>query len=209
MRRNASGVRQLTHGRKTMSVQKAEPVEVTRHRFTVAEYERMGQSGILSEDKRVELVCGEVILMSPIGERHAACVGRLTQALILLLRRSAIVWVQNPIVLDDYSEPQPDVAVLKPRADFYEQAHPRPEDVLIVIEVSDTTLEYDRKVKLPLYAAAGIPEAWLVNIPEERIEVYGDPTGGEYRGARSYARGRRLQSHTLEGLRLSVSKVLG
>ncbi|HJQ34132.1 MAG TPA: Uma2 family endonuclease [Pyrinomonadaceae bacterium] len=192
-----------------MSVQEARSVEVTRHRFTVAEYERMGQFGIFSEDKRVELVCGEVILMSPIGERHAACVDFLTQFITLRLRHSAIVRVQNPVQLDDYSEPQPDITVLKPRADFYRHTHPHPEDMLVVIEVSDTTLDYDRKVKLPLYAAAGIPEAWLVNLPEERIEVYGDPAGGEYRSARSYARGRRLQSHTLASLRVSVSKVLG
>ena len=192
-----------------MSVQKAESVEVTRHRFTVADYERMGQFGIFSEDERVELVCGEVILMSPIGERHAACVDFLTQLITLRLRHSAIVRVQNPVLLDDYSEPQPDIALLKRRDDFYRHAHPRPEDVLLVIEVSDSTLAFDQKVKVPLYARAGIPEAWVVNLVEESIEVYSDPAGGEYQTVRSYARGRRLQSHTLAGLRLSVSKVLG
>ena len=192
-----------------MSVQKAESVEVTRHRFTVAEYERMGQFGIFSGDERVELVCGEVVKMSPIGKRHAACVAILTQLITLRLRLSALVWAQNPIVLDDYSEPQPDLAVLKPRGDNYSNSKPTPDDVLIVIEVSDTTLEYDRKVKLPLYAAAGIPEAWVVNLVEECIEVYSDPAGGEYQTVRSYARGRRLQSHTLASLRVSVSKVLG
>jgi Uma2 family endonuclease len=192
-----------------MSVQEAAPVQIIRYSFTVAEYQRMGQVGIFSEDDRVELINGEIVKISPIGEPHASCVGRLTQTLILLLRRRVIVWTQNPIVLDDYSEPQPDLAILRPRADFYRQAHPRPEDVLVVIEVSDTTLEYDRKVKVPLYASAGIPEMWLVNIPEERVEVYSDPAGGEYQTARSYARGRRLQSHTLASLRVSVSKVLG
>jgi Uma2 family endonuclease len=192
-----------------MSVQEAAPVQITRYSFTVAEYQRMGQAGIFSEDDRVELVNGEIVKISPIGEPHAACVGRLTQALTLLLRRSAIVWVQNPIVLDDYSEPQPDVAILRPRADFYGQAHPKPEDVLLVIEVSDSTLGFDRKVKVPLYAAAGIAEVWLVNLPEERIEVYSGPAGGEYQTVRSYIRGRRLQAHTLTALRLSVSKVLG
>jgi Uma2 family endonuclease len=192
-----------------MSVQEAAPVQITRYSFTVAEYQRMGQVGIFSEDDRVELVCGEIIQMSPIGKLHAACVDFLAQFITLRLRHSAIVRVQNPVQLDDYSEPQPDITVLKPREDFYRHAHPRPEDVLIVIEVSDSTLDFDREVKMPLYAAAGIPEAWLVNIPEERIEVYGDPAGGEYQTARSYARGRRLQSHTLASLRLPVSKVLG
>jgi len=192
-----------------MSVQKAKSVQVNRRSFTVAEYERMGQIGIFSEDDRVELVCGEIIEMSPIGERHAACVDFLTQFITLRLRRDAIVRVQNPVQLDDYSEPQPDIAVLKRRDDFYRRAHPRPEDVLLVIEVSDSPLEYDRKVKTPLYAGAGIPEAWLVNLPEERIEVYSDPAGGEYQTARSYARRQKLQSHTLTSLRLSVSQVLG
>ena len=192
-----------------MSVQKAKSVQVNRRSFTVAEYERMGQFGIFSEDARVELVCGEIIDMSPIGERHAACVDFLTQLITLRLRRSVIVRVQNPVQLDDYSEPQPDITVLKPREDFYRHAHPRPEDVLVVIEVSDSTLELDRMVKIPLYAAAGIPEAWLVNLPEERIEVYSDPVGGEYQTVRSYTRGKRLQSHTLAALRVSVSKVLG
>jgi Uma2 family endonuclease len=192
-----------------MSVQKAESVEINRRSFTVAEYERMGQAGIFSEDDRVELVCGEIIEMSPIGERHAACVDALSELLRERLRRSVNVRAQNPIRLDDYSEPQPDIAVLKRRDDFYRHAHPRPEDVLVVIEVSDSTLELDRKVKVPLYAGAGIPEAWVVNLPEERVEVYSDPAGGEYRTVRSYARRQKLQSHTVAALRLSVSKVLG
>ena len=192
-----------------MSVQEATLVQVTRHRFTVADYERMCHVGIFSEDERLELVCGEVIQMLPIGERHASCVDFLTQLITLRLRRSAIVRVQNPVQLDDYSEPQPDITVLKPRDDFYRHAHPRPADVLLVIEVSDSTLDFDRKVKVPLYARAGIPETWVVNLPEESIEVYSDPVGGEYQTIRSYARGRRLQSHTLASLRLSVSKVIG
>ncbi|HEX8685523.1 MAG TPA: Uma2 family endonuclease, partial [Pyrinomonadaceae bacterium] len=143
-----------------MSVQKARAIEVNRRSFTVAEYERMGQFGIFSEDARVELVCGEIIDMSPIGERHAACVAILTQLITLRLRLSALVWAQNPVVLDDYSEPQPDLAILKPRGDNYRTSKPTPDDVLLVIEVSDTTLEYDRQVKMRLYARAGIPEAW-------------------------------------------------
>jgi Uma2 family endonuclease len=192
-----------------MSVQKAKSVQINRYRFTVAEYERMGQAGIFSPEERVELVCGEIMGMSPIGTRHAACVGRLTRVLTLLLQHVALVWVQNPVRLDDYSEPQPDLVVLKPRPDFYKNSLPVPGEVLLVIEVSDTTLGYDRQVKMPLYAGAGVPEAWLVNLPAERIEVYSDPAGGKYRAARSYARRQKLQSHTLAPLRLSVSEVLG
>jgi len=192
-----------------MSVQKAKSVEVNRHSFTVAEYERMGRAGIFSPEERVELVYGEIIQMSPIGERHAASVNVLDEVVRERLGRSVTVSVQNPVQLDDFSEPQPDILILKRRADFYRHAHPRPEDVLLVTEVSDSTLEYDRKVKMPLYASAGIPEAWLVNLAEERIEAYSDPVGGEYQTVRSYARGEELQSHTLAALRVSVAEVLG
>lgn len=169
----------------------------------------MVEVGILSEEDRVELIDGEVFEMSPIREPHAACVDVLNEIVQVRLGRSVNVRVQGPIQLDDFSEPQPDISILKRRDDFYRSAHPRPEDVLLVIEVSDSTLNFDRKVKVPLYARAGIPETWLVNLSEERIEVYSDPAGGEYQTVQTYARGRRLQSHTLAALRLSVSKVLG
>jgi len=195
-----------------MSVQEATEavsVQLNRRSFTVAEYERMGQAGIFSEDERVELVCGEIIEMSPIGERHAGCVGFLTQLITLLLQRNAVVWVQNPIRLDDRSEPQPDIAVLKPRADFYRRSKPTPADVLLVIEVSDTTFDYDRRIKVPLYARVGIPEVWVVNLADESVETYAGPSGGSYQTTRSHARGEELQSSAVASLRLSVAEVLG
>jgi Uma2 family endonuclease len=184
-------------------------VEVARHSFTVAQYERMGEAGILSENDRVELIEGEIVEMSPIGERHAACVGRLTQILSLLFQRQAILWIQNPIRLNDYSEPQPDVAVLKPRADFYGKALPTPADVLLVIEVSDSTLEYDRQIKVPLYARAGVPEVWVVNLADERIETYADSVSGAYRTTASAGRGDEVRAHGVASLRLSVEEVIG
>jgi Uma2 family endonuclease len=184
-------------------------IQVAKRSFTVAEYRRMVEAGILSEADRVELIDGEVFEMSPIGTRHAACVGRLTRVLTLLLQHAALVWVQNPIRLDNYSEPQPDLVVLKFRPDFYENSLPTPEDVLLVIEVSDTTLEYDRRVKAPLYARAGVPEVWVVNLPDERVEAYADPAGGDYQTVNSYVRGEELQSRTLAALRVSVAEVLG
>jgi Uma2 family endonuclease len=184
-------------------------LQVAKRCFTVAEYRRMVEAGILSEEDRVELIDGEVFEMSPIGNRHAACVGVLTRVLTLLLQHVALVWVQNPIRLDNYSEPQPDLVVLKPRPDFYRKSLPTPEDVLLVIEVSDTTLEYDRKVKVPLYARAGIPEAWVVNLPDERLEVYADPANGAYQSITSYERGDELQSRSLAALRVSVADILG
>lgn len=184
-------------------------VEVAKRSFTVAEYHRMGEVGILSEDDRVELIEGEIVKVSPIGSRHAACVARLNRTLVISLQHVVLVWTQNPVELDDYSEPEPDVALLKPRVDFYENAKPRPEDVLLVIEVSDSTLAYDRLVKVPLYARAGIPEAWVVNLAEERVETFADPSGGAYQTAATFSRGEEVQSRSLAALRLSVSEIFG
>jgi Uma2 family endonuclease len=184
-------------------------VQVVKRSFTVAEYRRMVEVGILSEDDRVELIDGEVFEMSPIREPHAASVDVLNEVVQDHLGRSVIVRVQGPIQLNDFSEPQPDISILKRRDDFYRRSHPRPEDVLLVVEVSDSTVQFDRKVKVPLYARAGIPEAWVVNLPEERVEVYSDPAGGEYRTVRTYARGEELQSRTLASLRVSVAELLG
>src|SRR5947209_12727774 len=122
-------------------------VHIARHYFSVSEYDRMGQTGVLPEDARVELIEGEIIEMSPVGSRHAACVKLVSRTLNRQVGDRMIVSTQDPIVLDDFSEPQPDIALLKFRDDFYRNAHPRPEDVLLVIEVSDTTVEYDRHVK--------------------------------------------------------------
>jgi len=183
--------------------------ELARYSFTAEEFERLGEAGILRQDARLELIEGEIIEMPPIGNAHAACVKFLNRLLSRLFDGIFVVGVQDPVRLGDFSEPQPDISLLRWRDDDYNEGHPTPADVLLVIEVSDTTLEYDRKVKMPLYARAGIPEAWVVNLPEECIEVYSDPAGGEYQTVRSYRRGRRLQSHTLAPLRLSVSKVLG
>ena len=184
-------------------------VQIARHWFTVAEYDRMAEARVLTEDKRVELIEGEIIERSPIGKRHAACVGRLTNLFGKLLAEKAIVWVQNPIVLNDYSEPQPDVALLKRRDDFYEHSLPAPADVLLVVEVADTTLEYDRQVKAPLYARAGIAEVWVVNLVDEQIEVYSQPVNGTYQRQRRAVRGETINSPETLNLALSVDDILG
>jgi Uma2 family endonuclease len=132
-------------------------VQVQRRLFTVEEYHRMAEAGILSEDDRVELIEGELVTMSPIGSRHAACVARLT-ALLFPVGGRGILWVQNPIRLGARSEPQPDVALLRYRPDFYASAHPGPEDVLLVVEVAETSADADRSLKIPLYARYGIPK---------------------------------------------------
>lgn len=155
-------------------------VETTRKLFTVDDYHRMAESGILSENDRVELIKGEIITMSPIGVRHVACVNKLTHLLGQAIGQRAILSVQNPIRLNRYSEPEPDITLLRPRSDFYANAHPTPNDVLLLIEVSETTLAYDQTTKLPLYAKADIAEVWIVNLPENQLEVYQQPVEGSY-----------------------------
>jgi Uma2 family endonuclease len=184
-------------------------VPLKRHHFNVAEYYRMAETGILKEGDRVELIEGEIVEMSPIGSHHAACVDRAGRALNQRIGKNFIVRVQNPIRLSDLSEPQPDLALLRPRADFYEQSHPTPDDVLLVIEVADTAVAYDRGVKVPLYARSGIAEVWLVDLTQERIEIYTQPAGASYRQMMSVARGESFASPTVGGLALDAEDVLG
>jgi len=182
---------------------------VAQYLFTVEEYTHMGEAGIFSPDARVELIEGTIIAMTPIGRRHAACVARFTDLFTDALRRQATVWVQNPVRLSDYSEPQPDVTLLKPRAAFSAPGHPGPADVLLLVEVSDTTLEYDRRVKLPLYARVEIREVWVVDLAGEVIEMYSAPANGTYTMSRLARRGEAVTSDSLPGLRLAVDAILG
>ena len=145
------------------------------YRFTRDEYYRMAEAGLF-QDKRVELLDGEIITMSPQLTPHAFSVHQLIYALIPKLGSSAFVRVQAPIVLNDWSEPEPDIAVCQPSPDNYKQAHPRSDQVLLVIEVADSSLTYDRTRKAQAYAASGIPEYWIVNLIDRRIEVLTDPT---------------------------------
>jgi hypothetical protein len=149
------------------------------HRFTVAEYHRMGEAGIFHEDDRVELIAGEIVEMAPIGTDHSWVVTRLT-SLFEKGRGDLIVWSQNPIVLSDEDEPQPDLALVKPRPELYRKAHPGPDDVLLVVEVADSSLAYDRGEKLARYALAGIPEVWIVDLNGDRLLVFRSPTGRSY-----------------------------
>ncbi len=184
-------------------------ISIARRVFTVAEYERMGKAGILSEDDRVELIEGEIITKSPIGSRHAACVNRLNNLLAGAISQSAIVSVQNPFRLTDYSEPEPDIALLRPRADFYASNHPTPADVLLIVEVAETSLEYDSGVKIPLYAQVIIPEVWLADLEHQVIMQYTRPSAGTYQEVRQIRRGESLISSVFPDLELSVDKILG
>lgn len=154
---------------------------MSRRRFSIAEYYCMGEAGIIGPDERTELIRGEIFVMPPIGPGHAEGTTRADRTFQRCFGDRAIVRSQNPIRLPDESEPQPDIVLARPRPEGYRAAHPRPEDIFLVVEVSDTTLKDDREVKLPLYAQAGIPEAWLMNLPDDRIEVYRDPAPEGYR----------------------------
>jgi Uma2 family endonuclease len=175
----------------------------------VDDYHRMAEVGILGEDDHVELLDGQIVEMSPIGPRHAGAVNNLVRLLHRTLGDAVILGVQNPVVLGAPSEPQPDIAVLKPRADAYSGAHPSPEDILLVIEVADTSLESDRDVKLPLYARAGISEAWLVDLSHDIVEVHRRPSPEGYREVRTLRRGDTLAALVVSTGSISVDEVLG
>ena len=181
--------------------------EVTRRRFTVHDYHRMGEAGILHEDDRVELIEGEIVEMAAIGTRHFTCVNALNRLLVRGVGDEAIVSVQNPVRLDEHTEPQPDLTVLRTRD--YRRSLPGPGDVLLLIEVSDTTLPYDRGVKLPLYARAGIPEVWIVDLAGETVERHTDPSGNGYRRIERARRGETIESAALPELSFRVDAVLG
>jgi Uma2 family endonuclease len=180
-------------------------VEPHERRFTVDEYYRMAEVGILDRDERVELVDGRIIAMSPIGSPHAWCVSRLNR--ILARRDDVIVIVQNPIHLDDRSEPEPDLAVL--RIETPQDRHPRPRDVLLIVEVADTSLAYDRQTKSPLYARSNIPELWIVDLGGARVDVYLDPTPAGYRLVQTFKRGEAISPAFAPNLMMDVDAILG
>ena len=146
-----------------------------KHRFSVKEYYRMAETGILPENARVELLNGEIIDMSPIGPFHGGVANYLTQIFTAAAKGRWLTAIQNPIHLDDHSEPEPDVVLLKPAPEYYRRRHPQPEDVHLLIEISDTSLESDQEQKLPAYGRAGITEVWIVNLNELTVEVYREP----------------------------------
>lgn len=179
---------------------------VLKRRFTIEDFQQMGRAGILTEDDRVELIEGEIVQMSPIGSRHAACVGRLTRLFGRAVGDRAIVWVQNPVDLGKNSELQPDLALLRPRQDFYAPRHPTAAEVLLLIEVLATSGDYDRDVKLPLYAQAGITEVWFVDLERDHVGVYRNPVGSTYSNVA--VAGSILSPQALLDLSLPVSEML-
>ena len=179
-----------------------------RKLFTIDEYYQMAEAGILPWNGRDELIEGDVIQMSAVGSAHASYVDRLTRLLTDRIGHRAIIRVQNPVRLSDLSEPQPDLAVLKNRPDFYAKSHPRPADVLLLIEVADTSLPFDREVKIPAYALSGIPEVWIVNVPDSRIEVYRQPSPEGYRQERQHRGGETVRLEAFPDAEIPVESVL-
>ncbi len=178
--------------------------------FTREEYHAMGKAGILGRGERVELLEGEIVAMSPIGSRHAAGVDMLTKAFYATanIGDRAIVRVQNPAATSSTSEPEPDLTLLEPKEDSYASGHPRPEDILLLVEVADSSLYYDVNVKLPHYAAVGIPETWIVNLQDDQVEAHTEPSSEGYRASRIYRIGDTISPTAFPDLKISVNDII-
>ena len=180
-----------------------------RWRFSVKDYHRMLEVGILCDGDPVELLDGELFTMAAMGGRHAAAGRRLNHRFHTAIGERGIVSDQSPVQLSDYSEPEPDVALLHPRADNYQSDHPRPDDVFLIVEIADSTIGRDRHQKIPLYAAAGIPEVWIANIIDDCFEVYRDPTDGAYRTTFRVQRGETVAPLAFPDIVIDIAAILG
>ena len=187
----------------------AEEFDAQIHKYTAEEYQVMGESGILTRDDRVELIDGEIVLMPPIGSSHQETVDAFNELFVTRFSALARVRVQGPVRVSERAEPEPDVMLLRRRPEPYRSAHPGPSDALLVVEVSDTTLRYDRNTKVPYYAHHGIAEVWLVNLREDVIEVYREPSGGAYLQVTQARRGETLAPLAFPDSALEVEELLG
>jgi Uma2 family endonuclease len=183
--------------------------EIKRKLFTVDDYHRMVDAGILDEDDRVELIEGEIIQMSPIGDRHAGCVNRMTDLFTYLFRGKAVVTVQNPVRLNQYNEPQPDITLAKWRADFYSSGPPEPADILLAVEVADTTIQKDLRIKLPIYARLGIVEFWVEDLKHDRLLVFQNPEGDTYKTSLTFSKGETVSPLAFPDIAITVGQLLG
>jgi Uma2 family endonuclease len=184
-------------------------VQLQKRLFTVQEYHLISEAGILSEGDRVELIEGEIVKMAAIGTRHASCVKRLTRRFSLIPEEQATLGVQDPIQLTERTEPQPDVVLLQPRADYYATAHPIPSEVLLLVEVSDSTVDYDRDVKVSIYSRSGIQEVWLIDLVENCLEVYRQPGPNGYSLMLKFWRGQQVAPLAFPEFEVSVDFILG
>lgn len=179
------------------------------YKFTVDEFEMMGTAGIFGEDDRVELIEGEILQMSPIGTHHMSVVNRLNMIFAQAVGKSAIVSVQNPIVVNRYNEPEPDLVILKYRDDFYKDTRPRIDDIIVLIEVADTTAHYDRTRKKSIYAKNGVREFWLVDVRQGQVEQYTNPGTDDYRDLTILKDDVKISPKALPELQFEVLEILG
>lgn len=184
-------------------------LQLNRRRFTVDEYHRMSEVGVLAPEERVELLDGEVVKMGPIGAPHAGCVRRLDRLFQQRFGDVALVSVQTPTVADEYSEPEPDLMLLRQREEFYSAFHPKPEDILLLIEVADSSLAKDRRVKMPLYARDGVEEAWIVDLVHQRLLVYRVPEPTGYAVLPTLSRGESISPLAFPDRQVAVVEILG
>lgn len=182
--------------------------EIQRRLFTINDCYKMVEVGILRPEERVELIHGEIVRMSPIGTRHSAVVDRANRAFVRLAGDNAIVRVQSTAVLDEFCAPEPDLALLRPRDDFYVHKHPAGPDILLIVEVADSSLEYDTSVKAEMYAILGVPEYWVVDLRNNRLLAYSDALKDCYRTVREFHRGETLAPQFLQDCRLAVDVLL-
>ena len=193
---------------RTVDITTPNPAAYRTHRFSVDEYYRMADAGILTETDRVELIDGHILVMEPIAPEHGGHTIALTHLFSSLLHDHALISVQGAIRIDDYNQPQPDLAVCKPRDDFYKRSHPTPADLYLIVEVAWTSAPRDRGVKVPLYGAAGIPEYWIVDVPPRTLEVYRGPTSDGYDRMIRLRAGETVRLSAFDDIEIRVEDVV-
>jgi Uma2 family endonuclease len=181
--------------------------EPTPYRFTVKEWNKLGEVGLFNEDDRVELLDGEIIIMSPIGSRHAGALANLTELFVEQSRRRYLVWPGNPVEADNYSEPLPDISLV-PRSPSLGKRHPQIKEVFLIVEIADSSLTHDRGRKLQKYAKSGVREYWIVNLRQDVIEVYRSPKGGAYRDEAVFKPGDKVSPQAFPDVVLAVSEII-
>ena len=182
-------------------------VQLLRKKFTITEFEQMAETGIIKDEDRIELIEGELIEMGKIGKRHAACVDRLNDLFRDKFGKRVLVRSQNPIQLSDYSQPQPDLAILTRKSDYYETAHPTPDDIFLLVEVADTTIKFDQEIKIPLYAKHNILEVWLVNLNQEIVEVYYQSNINSYTTKKIFTKKQIISPISFPEIKINVSEI--
>lgn len=184
------------------------PLNTKTRKFSVEEYEKLVETGVLTEEENVELIRGEITEMTPIGRKHADSVNRLNRIFSKELGDQVLVSVQNPLRIEPESEPEPDIVLFEYRDDLYEETHPGPEDVLLIVEVAQTSQELDREQKIPLYAENHVQETWLVDLEEKQIEQFRTPSGDTYKEIRIYEPGDSISPSACSELEMSVNRIL-